>query len=44
MQVVVGGLVLSDAAAPALAQDLAAEHGSDRHVGDVRVEGGRQVF
>lgn len=44
MQVVGGVVALPDAAAPPLAQDLAAEHGGRRHVGDVRVEGGRQVL
>lgn len=42
---VVGGIVaLPHAAPPPLAHNLAAEHGSRRHVGDVRVESGRQVL
>lgn len=44
MQVVAVVVVLPDAAALPLAQDLAAQHGGSRHVGDVRVEGGRQVL
>lgn len=44
VQVVGGVVVLPDAAALPLAQDLAAEHGGCCDVGDVRVEGGRQVL
>lgn len=42
---VVGGVVAPpDAATLPLAQNLAAEHGGRRHIGDVRVEGGGQVL
>lgn len=44
MQVLAGVVALPDAAALPLAQDLAAEHGSCRYVGDVWVESGRQVL
>lgn len=44
VQVVARFVVLPDAATLPLAQSLAAEHGSCRHIGDVRVEGGRQVL
>lgn len=37
VQVVCGVVVLPDAATVPLAQDLAAQHGGRRHVGDVRV-------
>lgn len=44
VQVQVAGvvIVLPDAAAFPLAQDLAAQHGGRSHVGDVRVQGGLQ--
>ena len=42
VQVVGGVIVLPDAATLPLAQGFAAQHGGRRHVGDVRVEGGRQ--
>lgn len=39
-----GVVVPPHTAAVSLTQELAAEHGSSRHVGDVRVEGGAQVL
>lgn len=44
VQVVVGVVPLPYTPALPLAQDLAAEHGGRSHVGDVGVEGGRQVL
>ncbi len=39
-----GVVALPDTTALPLAQDLAAEHGGCRHIGNVWVEGGRQVL
>ena len=43
MEVVIGVVVLSDAAAVPSAQELAAEPRGHGDVGDVRVEGGGEV-